>query len=318
MKKSGLMFILFGFLIVHSTMAQACVNDSDDMLPGDVVSNHSSELWFKSLLNSLAKSPEQLYMERYKGIGSAEGKTLAVDELILKQREALKELLTGNVDKAIDLFLKIEKEHPGHYSTASNLGTAYELSGNNIEAIEWIKEGINRNEESHHGSEWLHVLIIRAKIEIENDPDYLTNNRIIKLPNNFSRERDWFWVHERYGDITARGYHINNVELALAYQLKERLVFVKPTDPVVADLLYTYALLTEDAGDLGIAISLLKLSSEYGFKDEELLDRTLTRYNNKMLFQHLSAIFYTIFLFIMLYLVTLFFRLDRNKKKLAA
>ncbi len=54
----------------------------------------------------------------------------------------------GRYDEAISLLQRLEKETPGHYATAANLGTAYELSGNNELALKWIKEGIRRNPRS--------------------------------------------------------------------------------------------------------------------------------------------------------------------------
>jgi hypothetical protein len=53
----------------------------------------------------------------------------------------------GRSSEAVELLKKLEAEAPGKYEIAANLGTAYELCGNNLEALHWIKEGIHRNEE---------------------------------------------------------------------------------------------------------------------------------------------------------------------------
>ena len=45
----------------------------------------------------------------------------------------------GRHDEAISLLQSLEKETPNHYSTAANLGTAYELSGNNELALQWSR-----------------------------------------------------------------------------------------------------------------------------------------------------------------------------------
>jgi tetratricopeptide (TPR) repeat protein len=81
--------------------------------------------------------------------------------------KALKNIMESNYEEGIKQLLSIEKKKPNLYETASNLGTAYELQGNIPLAIEWIKEGIKRNAESHGGTEWLHLLILETKLQLE-------------------------------------------------------------------------------------------------------------------------------------------------------
>ena len=58
-----------------------------------------------------------------------------------KEYLALKDIMNNKYEQGIDRLLKIEKQYPNLYSTASNLGTAYELKGELPLAIQWIKEG---------------------------------------------------------------------------------------------------------------------------------------------------------------------------------
>lgn len=51
-------------------------------------------------------------------------------------------LLLEQYENAIQLYLHIEKMTPGRYATASNLGTAYELSGQNTLALQWIRTAV--------------------------------------------------------------------------------------------------------------------------------------------------------------------------------
>src|SRR5262245_12116318 len=44
----------------------------------------------------------------------------------------------GRNQEAVALLEQLEKEKPGEYFIAANLGTACELSGNNEEALRWI------------------------------------------------------------------------------------------------------------------------------------------------------------------------------------
>ena len=49
------------------------------------------------------------------------------------------------------------KKYPNEYVVIANLGTTYELMGNNEKALEYIKKGMKLNPRSHNGSEWIHV-----------------------------------------------------------------------------------------------------------------------------------------------------------------
>ena len=49
---------------------------------------------------------------------------------------------SGESRKAVDILKTVERTHPGEYIVASNLGTAYELSGDLAKAHQWIGEGI--------------------------------------------------------------------------------------------------------------------------------------------------------------------------------
>ncbi|HEY3403838.1 MAG TPA: tetratricopeptide repeat protein [Ohtaekwangia sp.] len=72
-------------------------------------------------------------------------------------------IILGEYDKAIALYLEIDKTEPGRYSTASNIGTAYELAGNNQAALQWIKKAVAIDSSSHDYSEWIHVNILEQK-----------------------------------------------------------------------------------------------------------------------------------------------------------
>ena len=138
----------------------------------------------------------------------------------------------GRSKEAVELLQQLETEQPGQYFIAANLGTAYELSGNNQEALRWIKEGIHRNPDSHEGTEWLHVKILEGKIAQQKDAHHFENHSVLEL------------LPEKIGyRITIGEEKLSPKELteAIQYQLAERLQFVKPPDPAVASLLFDYA-----------------------------------------------------------------------------
>ncbi len=85
----------------------------------------------------------------------------------------------GRAKEALSLFQKLEQEEPGTYRTAANLGTCYELCGQDQEALHWIQVGMKLFPQSHEGTEWLHVKILQAKIAIAKDPDWLKSHSVL-------------------------------------------------------------------------------------------------------------------------------------------
>jgi len=179
--------------------------------------------------------------------------------------DAIVLLLKGNYEQSIEKLLTLDKQLNNKYSIASNLGTAYELSGNNIEALKWITEGIKRDANSHYGTEWLHQLILKTKIKLQENPNWLKTNRIIPLPSKFDRKSNII--------IENKTYNINEIQKALDYQLRERVIFVKPKDIIVADLFYTLARISAQKSSVEKGLGYLKLSELYGFSQPELLKK---------------------------------------------
>lgn len=192
------------------------------------------------------------------------------DESPAKERQAIESILSGDPRTAITLLLQVEESSPGRYSTAANLGTAYELAGDNENALKWISEGIVRNEDSHGGTEWLHQRILQTKIRLATDPKYLTSHHIISLPEQFE--------NDTVVEVGGSERSIKQIAQAIQYQLNERLIFVKPPDPIVADLLFTYAEIAAHVYVVESALSLLDLSQQYGFADAPLLQQKIEQY----------------------------------------
>jgi len=170
----------------------------------------------------------------------------------------------GRHDEAISLLQSLEKETPNHYSTAANLGTAYELSGNNELALQWIEEGIRRNPRSHKGSELVHVEILRAKIQQQSNPDYFQKHSVLNFDANA--------IKPKTESITVAGMKRTPVEVrdAIHYQLGERLQFVKSKDPVVASLLFDYGALEAATRTVESGRRLMQMAVEFGYPREEV------------------------------------------------
>jgi tetratricopeptide (TPR) repeat protein len=172
-------------------------------------------------------------------------------------------------DEALELYLNIEKIKPNRYSTASNIGTLYELIGENQKAYEWIKKSIQINPESHNGSEWLHLNILQAKIKKIDDAhlgEFLINNSFgkdvipkIDLPKETLKE----------------------LAKSIYYQANERMSFIKPKDKIISALLFELGNAVKIIGENENAIRIYNLAKEYGFQDELVNQRIIYCYQSK-------------------------------------
>jgi len=172
----------------------------------------------------------------------------------------------GKAAKALPILEALEHAHPKEYILAVNLGTAYELQGEDEKALSWIQEGIRRNPDSHQGTEWLHVLILEAKIAVSKDPDWAKTHSVLGLefgsgdvpvmPARFPSDRS-----------------PDNVRKALAYQLHERLAFIHPPDPLVAGMIADLANLEGLLETADHAAALYELALTYQPAHPELLLR---------------------------------------------
>jgi tetratricopeptide (TPR) repeat protein len=234
-------FVLLGFLFSFKLFA--CLNGETKVLANGTAMYHDFEgavprghTFFKNGLGDLLKELDSLYHSTKKiEFLSDKGYVLVVQ---------------GSYHEALDLYLDIEKSHPGRYSTASNLGTIYELLGDNINALKWIKKAVAINPDSHNSSEWLHVKILEAKI----DPS--------KLSNTF--------------DLPVSDLSWNRMEIlrsSIFYQLNERMSFIKSNDPIIGLLLFEYGNLLMLERNFIDANETYKQAKEYGYNSELLLKR---------------------------------------------
>jgi tetratricopeptide (TPR) repeat protein len=184
----------------------------------------------------------------------------------------------GQYDQAIQILQAIEKEESNNYVTAANLGTTYELQGKDDLAVHWIEEGIRRNSDSHYGTEWLHVEILKAKLELAKDPHWLDTHSMMGLdfgdgklpvvPQKYVIERSKHPDRELADAAEPDLY-------ALMYQLRERIELVGPPDPIVANLLETLANLLATTRTLETAIPNYRAALEYGSPHADLIRRRI-------------------------------------------
>src|SRR5215217_9496488 len=107
-------------LTAHAT---ACINIEGTTLDGSSGTDgaYSPAPILQAILN---KTPEQRAQEFLHARNHHSQDTFSE-----KEHEGVQEVLKGNPARAITIFKQIETDHPGRYTTAANLGTAYELNG---------------------------------------------------------------------------------------------------------------------------------------------------------------------------------------------
>lgn len=244
MKKILLSFALTFISLLKSF---ACLNGETNMLRDGtflyidrkekVPYGHHYEFDIKSLNKSLKKL-EDLY-----------NKTRDLDYLSDK---GLALILLKKYDEAIKLYLEIEEKEPNRYSTASNIGTAYELAGQNENALKWIKRAVEIDPTSHDNSEWLHVKILEAKINGEQyyNSDFLLNMRFGSGDEPVSGLKD---------------SALQKLHDAMYYQLNERVSFIKTKDELVAELLFDIGNAALELGHYDDAIHDYDRARLYGY-----------------------------------------------------
>lgn len=201
------MRIIVALLILFAEPASACVNTYE----GDLL-----VMMYRGRPEEIAQMMHELEATNAKAPTIQSRNDLAVGYII-----------SGKYQEAITLLTDLEKDHPGIGRTASNLGTALELSGNNAEALHWIEEGIARDPNDHQGTEWLHAEVLQAKVAIGKDPAWLETHSVLGID---------FGSEARPRMPSSLPNSLEAIETAMDYQLKERLKFVTAPDPIVANL----------------------------------------------------------------------------------
>lgn len=169
-------------------------------------------------------------------------------------------IIEGRYNEALEIYLKIEQLKPNRYSTASNIGTIYELLGENQKALFWINKAIKINPKSHNGSEWLHAKILYAKIGGTKyiDSDFLINTNFGKAEvpkSNLSKSQREALMKSIY------------------YQLNERVTFIKSEDPIIGILLFELANLALLEKKYEEAKEIYEKARDYGFNSQLLKER---------------------------------------------
>lgn len=246
--------VIFFLLFIFSSFAFACLNYS--VVGTDVngkrkatqaMDKHNFGLHIYDFDKSMIEKNGKYDLEKYK-------KTKNLDNYL---NYATSLVYLGDYDRAISIFKEIEEKQPNKYELASNLGTAYELIGDNKNALKYIQKALQLNKDSHHGSEWIHVKILENKLEkrtLENLLDIDFGN--YKTPTSKYKKPE---LIEFINDVS--------------YQLSERTQFVKPTDKIVGKLYFELGNALSIVYDLESAQKAYNLSKQYGYDNPFLNKR---------------------------------------------
>jgi len=171
-------------------------------------------------------------------------------------------LKAGKTAVALDILEQLSLKHPDDYQIAANLGTAYELSGNNEKALEYIKRGIELNPNSHGGSEWVHVKLLEVKLKLAKNPAYLDSMTVLNLTDKQKK------------DVKVRDQ--------LMIQLRERFPFCKGPDPIMASLFIDLGDCYANTASIEFAKAAYEIAKHYYKAPDKIVDPKIEQAKNQL------------------------------------
>ncbi|GAL86972.1 hypothetical protein MYP_4202 [Sporocytophaga myxococcoides] len=201
---------------------------------------------------------------------------------------AVIELKIGDRNLAIKILDSLVNFYPSEYSILSNLGTAYELQGENRTALDLLQKAYAINPKSHRGSEWIHIAILKEKLK--ETPDY---SRII----NLKEFADLKTFYEYWSNNNKQG--LDTIHSALRFQLKERISFIKAPDQCIGQLCFDLAEITAVSESLDDAKEVYELAKSYDDGLSRRVDRRLEEINSIVFYSKVKYYFPEFFLLIL-------------------
>jgi tetratricopeptide (TPR) repeat protein len=229
-------------------------------------SGDATPYWYHGMVNGEGMEEVNLINElEKKGVQFNKGFKLTqagVDEALKKKIDfkllsdyAWHIVRAGRAKEALYLLEKLYAQHPNEYNILANLGTTYELTGNNHKALELLKKAVAINPRSHYGSEWIHIAILEQKTAAR--PDY---TKIMNLQTGPDITK---WINNKQYKFSQPA---DSLLKQLAYQLHERIFFVKAPDAIVQQLITDFANIVAKTRSGKEAEPFYKFAATYGRK----------------------------------------------------
>jgi tetratricopeptide (TPR) repeat protein len=193
-------------------------------------------------------------------------------------------LRAGEYVQGCYILQKLAVEHGDEYIIAANLGTAYELTGDVPNALEWIRKGNQINPESHNGTEWLHVKILEAKLQAAQDKDWFAKNTTLGL--DFGKEAKPEQPNNTIRDNQQKELSLQDIRKALEYQLHERTQFIQDDDPQMSELFLTLGNILALQGEPLKAYEVFRIAQDYAPITTPLLEAKITAYHPEPVSPH--------------------------------
>lgn len=247
------LFILLALVVAYTAIA--CLNEKRAMLSGQFTEGMMDD--GIPIGRDIDDDAKAYFNEQLKELDSLWKADKKIDDL---SDYGVNLIYLGRYQEAKELYHQIERTHPGRYATAANIGTLYELLGNNDSALYWIKKAVAIDPTSHMGSEWIHVNILEAKIK----GDTFVNSS--------------FLIGTSFGSDIKPQTNLSEHELRklrheIFYQLEERMSFIKPEDKIIGVLLFELGNITALTRDVTTALRIYDRAVEYGFVNDVLKKR---------------------------------------------
>ena len=251
-------------LMLLAAVAEACINEYDTPVQRSTPRNSQ-----RGVPQSYPIDKEH-YREQIEKLGPLVQDTPNYKDV---SDLAVAHLYLGELDRAIGLLEQAEQMQAGEYTIASNLGTAFELAGRNEAALQWIEEGLRRDPKSHDGSEWVHANLLKAKIAMAADPDWLSSsaNSVSGLYFGDAAKPE-FDKTLSAGNLPASMEDIRN---HLRHQLVERRRFIPGTDPIVAALMFDLANATALTVTAEAALPIYKAALKLEYHNSALIQKRI-------------------------------------------
>ncbi len=250
-KLNFIKYLILVLFLIFEQSANCCINEYRSLLNGELVFTQAGNAARIARFDANNKAYLLEKLKEADSIYSLTGK--------LEDYSDLGSMLiyNGQYLKAKQIFQNIEQKSPRLYQTAANLGTTYELLGQNDSALYWLKRAIEINPNSHRGSEWIHIKILEAKVIAKGDENYFRTHQILSLD-----------FGEEIIPINKTRLDLENLRKHLQHQLSERMSFIKPKDPIVAQLLFDLGNVNALTIDATSGLQVFELAEKYGYSSE--------------------------------------------------